>query len=263
MPVVASFMGGESVKEGMAILTVNGVAHFRTPEAAVRGLSSLRRDSNTQYAVSNTQASDSRKTQAIGILEGTEGLLSEEKVKQLFSLYDLPLPAQALAHDPKEALDIAKRIGFPVIAKVSCREILHKTDVGGVRGNLKTAKEVETAFTDILSNVRVHHPDAHIDGILIQRFLPAGNEFIVGGLRDPSFGPMVMAGLGGIYTELFKDTSFRIAPIDEEEAYRMLTTLRSWKLLLGMRGENQRPYLNFRQTKAPLIRNCKRRQFLR
>jgi hypothetical protein len=76
-----------------------------------------------------------------------------------------------------------------------------------------------------------------MNGILIQKHLPPGNEFIIGGLQDPSFGPMVMVGLGGIYTELFKDTVFRIAPINEEEAYRMLTELKSWKLLLGMRGK--------------------------
>jgi acetyltransferase len=126
-----------------------------------------------------------------------------------------------------------------VIAKVSSPDILHKTDLGGVSANLKNADDVKKAFRDISANVMKHAPTAGIHGIAIQEFLPIGHEFIVGAVRDPSFGPLVMVGLGGIYTELMKDTALRIAPISLNDAYAMLEELQSWTLLLGLRGEKQ------------------------
>jgi len=134
---------------------------------------------------------------------------------------------------------LAESIGFPVIAKISSPDIGHKTDVGGVAANLKNAQEVEDAYDRILANVKKLAPDAAAGGVLIQKFLPAGDEFIVGAVRDASFGPLIMAGLGGIYTELFKDTSVRIGPVTQKQAYTMLEELTSWKLLKGMRGKSQ------------------------
>lgn len=105
--------------------------------------------------------------------------------------------------------------------------------------NLVDPTQVATAYADIRKAAAEKAPEAHISGVLVQKFLPVGKEFIVGGFRDPSFGPLVMAGMGGIYTELLKDTAFRIAPATERDAYEMLRELRAWKLLLGMRGEAQ------------------------
>ena len=122
---------------------------------------------------------------------------------------------------------------------VSSPQILHKTDIGGVKANLHTPTDVAKAFNDIVAAAKDHAPDADLKGVLIQQFLPVGNEFIVGAVRDPSFGPLIMVGLGGIYTELFADTAFRIAPVNEADAYEMLTELTSWKLLLGLRGKAQ------------------------
>ncbi len=139
-------------------------------------------------------------------------------------------------------MKIAERIGYPVIAKISSPNILHKTDIGGVRANLQSKEEVIEAYTHIMQNgkrVTSNESQVTISGILLQQFLPIGNEFIVGAIRDPSFGPLIMTGLGGIYTELFADTSFRIAPVSQEGAYDMLTQLKAWKLLLGMRGKPQ------------------------
>lgn len=155
------------------------------------------------------------------------------------------MPKQELAKTPEEAVLIAEKIGYPVIMKISSPQILHKTDVGGVRANLKTKDDVLKAFTDIITNVQKIQPEPEhrtpvINGILVQQFLPIGDEFIVGAMRDASFGPLIMAGLGGIYTELFKDTAFRIAPVSTQSAYDMLTELTAWKLLLGMRGKPMR-----------------------
>lgn len=251
MPVVCAFMGGASVQHATGILREAGIPVFPTPERAVKAMGALRHSmpqpgtaaaglkNNILGAPLRGRGDKERVERAHELLADTHGLLDEFTTQKLFALYDLPMPGQALAKTADEAVTIAERIGYPLIAKISSPQILHKTDVGGVRANLKNAKDIKTAFKDIMSAVSKNMPEATVEGVLIQQFLPVGNEFIVGCVRDPSFGPLVMAGLGGIYTELFADTSFRIAPVDEEEAYRMLNELKSWKLLLGMRGKPQ------------------------
>jgi acetate---CoA ligase (ADP-forming) len=245
MPIVTAFMGGESVREAKKILRQAGIPTFATPERAVRALQALTRTQTASYELRAFLAADSSKP-AAEILKDKTGLLDEQSTAALFSTYVLPLPKQALAKTAEEAVQIAEQIGYPVIAKISSPDILHKTDIGGVRANLKNAAEVITAFNDIMRSVQDHFskpgvrsPQPVVNGILIQQFLPVGNEFIVGAVRDPSFGPLVMVGLGGIYTELFRDSCFRIAPVDTAEAYHMLSSLESWKLLLGMRGKPQ------------------------
>jgi acyl-CoA synthetase (NDP forming) len=153
--------------------------------------------------------------------------------------YQLPHPTQVVVQSAAEATAHAQEVGYPLIAKVDSPELAHKTDVGGVVANIETDDELQKAYNSITTNVAKLAPHATINGILLQPMLPPGNEFIIGGIRDASFGPMVMVGLGGIYAELFKDTSFRIAPIAKESSYNMLSELTSWKLLLGMRGKPQ------------------------
>lgn len=237
MPVVTSFMGGESVKDAATLLARNGIPNFPTPERAVQAMATLLPHREKKRKAEEV---DMKRGKRAGEIIGTEqGLLSEETTKKLLALYEIPLPAQGLARSVEEAQKIAGEIGYPVIGKISSPQILHKTDVGGIKANLKNAEEVAAAYENIMLNVRAKAPEADVRGVLIQKFLPIGNEFIVGGLRDPSFGPLVMVGLGGIFTELFRDTAFRIAPITEEEGYRMLQELKSWQLLLGMRGQKQ------------------------
>ncbi len=237
MPVVTCFMGGPLVADARKVLRSHGIPVFDTPERAVRAIAALRRNRDEEE-ISGCPL-DGHATQAEAILKGTTGLLSEEKSKELLTLFGLPLPEQSVARTRAEAIAIAEKIGYPVIAKISSPDIVHKTDVGGVAANLKTAADVEAAYDRILKNVRESAPDAAAEGILIQKFLPAGDEFIVGGIRDAAFGPLIMAGLGGIYTELFKDAAVRIGPVTIEQAYNMLRELTSWKLLRGMRGKSQ------------------------
>lgn len=233
MPIVACFMGGTSVSEAKKILRAGHIPCFETPERAVNALRALA--ASRQPLASKIQRLEARGSSTL--LAHKQGLLDEETTAKLFTSYSLPLPKQALAKTAEEAVHIAERIHYPVIAKISSPDILHKTDVGGVHANLKNSAEVIAAFNGITKSIKESSPSAPINGILIQQFLPVGNEFIVGAVRDASFGPLIMVGLGGIYTELFKDTTFRIAPVDEAEAYKMLSELTSWKLLLGMRGK--------------------------
>jgi acyl-CoA synthetase (NDP forming) len=183
---------------------------------------------------------DKRAASAHKILAGApSGLLPEGKTNALLKLYHLPLPHGEVVGTPAEALKAAAKVGYPVTAKISSKDIIHKTDIGGVRVNIGSDRELKVAYEEILASVRKKAPRAHIDGILIQQSLPPGNEFIAGALRDPSVGHLVMAGLGGIYTELFKDAVFRVAPVSVPDVYLMLPELKSWKLLLGMRGKSQ------------------------
>lgn len=236
MPIVACFMGGSLVESAKRILRTHDIPVFDTPENAVRALAALRALKPEGIAA---RENDPRAEEVRTIIGDRHGLLDEETTKRLFTLFDLPTLRQSVAHSSDEATAMARTIGLPVIAKISSKDILHKTDIGGVMANLRTEADVAKAYDTILQNVSAHVPTATIDGVLIQQFLPAGDEFIVGGLRDPSFGPLIMVGLGGIYTELFRDVSFRIAPVSREQSYAMLQELQAWKLLLGMRGKAQ------------------------
>lgn len=238
LPIVTAFMGGGSVADARTTLRMRGIPSFETPEEAVRALACLKKK-NELAEVIEMPKDDDRSSGAAGLLKGKKGLLSEDTTATLFALYGLTEPDQKVAKHATDAAAIAATIGYPVIAKISSPDILHKTDIGGVRANLKTPEEVKRAYDEIMKNAAKAMPAAALNGVLIQQFLPVGNEFIVGAIRDPNFGPLVMVGLGGIYTELFRDTCFRIAPVSEEEAYDMLSSLKSWKLLLGMRGKGQ------------------------
>lgn len=236
LPITTAFMGGSHVESARALLRTNGIPSFATPEEAVRALALLKSPRNTRD-YEEEDRDDDRTSAAAGLLQGKKGLLSEETTAELFALYSLPMPEQAVATSADEAADIAESIGYPVIAKISSPQILHKTDVGGVRVNLQTSADTKKAYKEILKNCEKNMPAAGVSGVLIQKFLPIGSEFIVGALRDASFGPIVMVGLGGIYTELFRDTHFEAAPVSLEQAYVMLQELQSWKLLSGMRGK--------------------------
>ncbi len=237
VPIVASFMGGPHVRSARALLAAAGIPSLETPEAAVSAMAKLLKKEAHAPMKEDDSRDDDRSSAASALLKGKKGLLAPELTDDLFDLYELPTPKAAVAHSGKEATEIAEKIGYPVIAKVCSPDILHKTDIGGVLVNLKTPREVEKAYEEIVENCKKNASTAAIEGILIQQFLPIGSEFIVGGIRDASFGPLVMVGLGGIYTELFRDTCFALAPIDEAQAYDMLSSLKSWKLLTGMRGK--------------------------
>ncbi|MBI3331397.1 acetate--CoA ligase family protein [Candidatus Peregrinibacteria bacterium] len=248
MPIAAAFMGGESVKDAKTALRDHGIPSYETPERAVRAIAALRAmpkqilhppAPSSKGGRGEALQKDMQFPSSTGGGARGGGIMTEEDIAKLFHTYHLPLPKQAIAATPAEAINIAETIGYPVIAKISSPQILHKTDIGAVRGNLKTKDEVAKAFEEIMKNAKTHAPNADTRGMLIQQFLPVGHEFIIGMIRDAAFGPLVMVGLGGIYTELFRDTTFRIAPFDASEAYEMLQELSGWKLLLGMRGEKQ------------------------
>jgi len=167
--------------------------------------------------------------------EGRKSLL-ETEAKVICAEYGIPVTKFELAKTEDEAVELAEKIGFPVVLKIVSPGIVHKSDVGGVAVGLKDAKSVREAFKQILASVKKHNPRASIVGMLVQEMAPASTEVIVGAIKDLQFGPALMFGLGGIFVEVLKDVTFRIAPVSEDEAREMITEVRAYPLLRGYRN---------------------------
>lgn len=171
---------------------------------------------------------------------GAAGALTEHDSKQLLARVGIPVTREALAATPGQAFELAAGLGLPVALKVQSPDVPHKSDAGGVHLGAATAEEVATAYHRVVRNVKAVHPDARIDGVLVQEMVSDGLEVIVGMVHDPQFGPLVMLGLGGIYVEVFRDAAFRLPPLDEEDVREMLAELRGGTLLSGLRGGKPR-----------------------
>ncbi len=162
--------------------------------------------------------------------------LSEHESKELLKKYGVPCPEEFIAKSEDEAVKFAEQVGYPVVMKVESSDILHKSDVGGVKLNIKDEEGVRSAYKEIMSNCQAKCPDAKINGVLTQQMLKSGAEVIVGITNDPSFGPMVLCGMGGVFTEVFKDVSLFPAPFKKSDALKMIKSLKAYKLMTGYRG---------------------------
>jgi acyl-CoA synthetase (NDP forming) len=167
--------------------------------------------------------------------EGRKALL-ETEAKTVCMEYGIPVTKFELAKNKADAVRFAESIGFPVVLKIVSPEVIHKSDVGGVVIGIKNAKEVTDAYEKIMENVKKNVPKARIEGMLIQEMAPSGTEVIVGSVKDLQFGPAIMFGLGGIFVEVLKDVTFRIAPITEDEAMEMIGEVKAYPLLKGYRN---------------------------
>jgi acetyltransferase len=163
--------------------------------------------------------------------------LGEAETRSLLEAYGLPAPKSDLAATAEDAVQAAERLGYPVVLKVVSPDILHKTDVGGVKVGLRTREEVRDAFDLITYRARRYLPEARLLGCLVQAMAPPGLETLIGMTRDPQFGPLVAFGLGGIYVEALRDLTFRVAPFSASEAEAMLREIRARALLEGFRGQ--------------------------
>lgn len=163
--------------------------------------------------------------------------LMEHEAKQVCSAYGIPVTRFRVAKNVEEAIKFAKEIGYPVVFKIISPDIIHKTDVGGVILNIRKDGEAVKAYNKIIENVKKKAPHADVYGIFVQEMAPEGTEVIVGALKDSQFGPTLMFGLGGIFVEILKDVTFRIAPLSREEAEEMIREIRGYPLLKGYRGK--------------------------
>jgi 4-hydroxybutyryl-CoA synthetase (ADP-forming) len=168
--------------------------------------------------------------------QGRTNLLEEEG-QEVLRAYGFPLPQSVLAKTADEAVKHAKKIGFPVVMKIASPQIIHKSDAGGVKVGIANEQAVRDAFDQIVKNAKKYDKNAQIKGVLVQEMVKGGKELIIGSKQEPGFGPVIMLGMGGIYVEVLKDVTFRLAPVTDREADDMIGSIKTKKLLDGVRGE--------------------------
>jgi acetyltransferase len=243
-PVLCSFVGGTRVHAGLEILVSGGVPGYRFPEKAIASMRALCDytdiknrvyDSPEEYGVDHQAAYGVFATAAAE----DRRILGLESF-DLLRAYGTPVVPTASASGVEEVVRQTEKIGFPVVMKILSPDISHKTDFGGVRLNLRNPEEVERAYHTMMSDVRRYMPSARVNGVQVQKMVTEGMEVILGMTRDVQFGPMLMFGLGGTHVEVLKDVAFRLAPLSKKEAYGMISSIKSYPLLTGVRGE--RPY---------------------
>lgn len=241
-PIFTCFMGGTLMQAAVDILMANDVPNYEFPERAVsafKGMAkyaawkAMPKEEPKQFAADKSVVTAAfAKTRAEGRND-----LNEVECADILKAYGFTLPAAKLCPSADDAVAFSDSIGYPVVMKIASPDILHKSDVGGVKVGLKSADEVRAAYETMMANVKAKKPNADIWGVNIQQMITEGKQLILGMSRDAQFGPMIMFGLGGIYVEVLKDVIFRIAPLTERDAREMVTSIRSYKLLTGARGE--------------------------
>jgi acetyltransferase len=239
-PLIACMMGDRSVNEARELLHHNKVPMFQYPEdmGPVLGAFYQYKKLIGQVRVVDPRYANLRVEDVRQILELSHGKksLGEAETRPILEAYGIPVVPGGFAEDAKNAVKIAKEIGFPVVMKIVSDDILHKSDAGGIKLNLQDESEIEYAFMDMIGHIRNTQPNAKLNGVLVERMLGKGQEVIVGMQRDETFGPMIMFGMGGIYIELIKDVAFRIAPMNRMDIVDAINGTFAGKLLKGFRG---------------------------
>lgn len=241
-PVLASFMGGAQVASARQILLEGGISDYPSPERAVRTVKAMveyvKWKNRPPRVVTRFPVNRHRVERILARqIRGGRKEMGEVEAKEILKAYDFYVPPGGLARTAEEAIMIAERVGYPVVMKIVSPDILHKSDIGGVKLNLGKAQEVQDAFDLMMLRISRACPDAYLRGVYIEKMSKPGREVILGMHRDPQFGPMLMFGLGGIFVEVMKDVSFYLAPITRNEALQMLQNTRSYALLKGARGQ--------------------------
>lgn len=240
--ILASLMGLDEGIKNKEILADGGIPHYKYAEGAIRALKAMVRFTHWSKAQEGKVHEFKANKKKVGQIfakvraEGRKNLLEEEG-QEVLKAYGVPLPKSILATKDREAVSAAKKIGHPVVMKIASPQIIHKSDAGGVKVGLKTPQEVKKAFREIIKNAKKYDRKATIKGVLVQEMVKGGKETIIGSKQEPGFGPVVMFGMGGIYVEVLKDVTFRVAPVTDSEADEMISSIKTNKLLQGVRGE--------------------------
>ncbi|MDH5770438.1 MAG: acetate--CoA ligase family protein, partial [Candidatus Bathyarchaeota archaeon] len=243
--IITAFLGGDLVEEAIKLLEKSKIPNYPFPERAVSSLSAMVRYSDYLNAVMKRRIprlkADRDKVASIfkrAKRDKRVNLLASEAMA-VAEAYGIPTPIMKLATTREEAISITEEIGYPVVLKVESPQILHKTDIGGVKLNLRLREEVSRSFNEILENANRYAPKATLYGVNVQKMVPQGKEMIVGVHRDITFGPLIMFGLGGIYVNFLRDVSFRLAPLTKKDAEDMISETKAYSLLRGIRGEEK------------------------
>jgi acetyltransferase len=240
-PILTWWLGGSISAPGMQILGENSVPFFKTPNQCVMALKAslcyadFFENHNEKEAASLYISSSSCK-RIEEILKNSDHILTEDLGKEILSIYGIPTTSERLSKNVDEAIKIALEIGYPVALKIVSSQIPHKTEIGGLRLSIGSEEELGFAYKQILDNAKKRKPEAEIKGVLVQEMAKSGKELIVGMVQDPQFGPMIMAGLGGIFVEVLKDFSLRHAPLKERDAWAMIQEIKGYPILKGIRG---------------------------
>ncbi len=244
--VIPVFIGEESMREAHDVFRRFGIPYADYPEKAARALSYLakyvdnlnylRRRLEQEHVVYDVDTSEIDHVMRRARDEGRAVLLVDEAFRVLDRM-GIKTPKTMIARDADEAVRFADEIGYPVVLKVVSPQIVHKSDIGCVKVGLRSPEDVRASFYEILDNALRYVPHARIYGVAVQKMVRPGREVIVGATRDPQFGHLVMFGLGGIYVELFRDVSFRVAPLKRVDAEMMVRETKAYRMLAGYRGE--------------------------
>jgi acetyltransferase len=241
IPVAAAFVGGTRVAPGVRVLEEAGIPCYAFPESAVETLAGMARLASRRagLAVPPTRTVDPARARVwlAGLGPAAGRPIGMPELAPLLDAYGIPRLAARVAAGAADAAAVAEEIGFPVALKIVSPDITHKTEVGGVALGLRDAGAVREAAEAMLRRVAIERPAAAIRGLLVEAMAAAGKELLLGGVRDDQFGPLVMVGFGGIYVEVFSDTTARLAPVSSSEALVMLDELKMAPLLRGTRGE--------------------------
>ncbi|UCD93798.1 MAG: acetate--CoA ligase family protein [Candidatus Zixiibacteriota bacterium] len=243
--VLACFMGTEEGSDAVNFLKQNRIPVYQFPEAIAKTLYLI--DSYRQWLerpLGKFRSFSVNRAAAQKILEGaletSEGAIIGEKALDVLAAYGIPVTKNEIVSSEKDAVSAAERIGFPVVLKVNTPVILHKTEIGGVKVDLRTPREVKTAFASLKKKITASKRGTARGrekfSVFVQEMVSGGIETVIGMTTDPSFGPLLMFGLGGIYVEILKDVSFGINPLNDNDADEMIKNLKSYPLLTGFRG---------------------------
>lgn len=244
-PIFACWMGGNTVAEGRTTLEQGSVPVYRSPEDAIACFMSVYNYSKNLKLLHETPSTiphafsprvKENKKLIEGVVKSGRDTLTELESKKLLDNYDIPVVKNAVAKNAKEAGSMASDIGFPVVMKILSPDILHKTDVGGVKLDINSREEAEKAFESIMNSVRKHKPKAIIDGIFIEGMVNKKYELLIGCKKDPIFGPAIVFGMGGVAVEVFKDTKVGLPPLNMALSMRMINETKISKLLHGYRN---------------------------
>ncbi|HEY3418932.1 MAG TPA: acetate--CoA ligase family protein [Methanomassiliicoccales archaeon] len=240
-PFVTAFVGGAGLEKAVSILRTSGVPNYESPDRAVQSLAAMVaykrfKDSKEDGGPVSFEG-DKVRTKAVldSVRSENRLMLSESEGKEILSAYGIDVPLEGMAKDADQAVMEAQRIGYPLVMKIESPDIAHKTDVGGVVVDIKNDDEVRAQFQLIMARVSSRMPQARIDGVSLERMVK-GREVIVGMVRDNQFGPVVTFGLGGIFVEIMRDVSQRIAPLTRQDVISMIQSIKAYPILTGARG---------------------------
>ena len=242
--ILASLMGLAEGIENRRIMSEGGIPYYLYSEPAIRTLKAMYDFKKWINEASNKRATlqfakDTSKVKSIfeNVRKNGRNNLLEEEGYEVLEAYGFPTPKSILCTTEQECINAARQIEYPLVMKIVSPDIIHKSDAGGVKVGIKADDELRNSFNTITGNALKYKSDAKIKGVLVQEMVKSAKETILGASQDPTFGPVIMFGLGGIYVEVLKDVVFRIVPIDEQEAMNMVESIKTIKLLKGVRGE--------------------------